>query len=226
MSTVPESELLELRTTLAGVPDLEPPADLVRRWHDALAQLPPPPATAEPARAGLATAGPANARVPRRAAPTRRRARRNRWPTRDLSGPRATAIRASRTGHPLGAVALAVAAAVALAWLPVRAVPTPAPSPETTPLSLSRGQLAGAAAGASGRGLAELSDPARLTGCLTRVGAPGAVVLGARPVLLDGQPGVLLVLPTPTPGRLRALVVTPDCGADAGKALADTPTGR
>jgi hypothetical protein len=219
VSTVPDSEFLELRAILAGVPDLDPPADLARRWHHVLAQLPLPPSTAQPNRSELTPAQQAPARFPGRVMLGRSDAR---WPGRDASAPSA-----SRTGRTaFGAAVLAAAAAVALAFLPGAVVPALDPSPDARPLSLSRGQLAGAAAGASGRGLVELSDPARLAGCLTRVGAPGSVVLGARPVLLDGQPGVLLVLPTSTPGRLRALVVTPDCGADAGKALADTPTGR
>jgi hypothetical protein len=77
-----------------------------------------------------------------------------------------------------------------------------------------------------GRDYGPLSDPGRLAGCLARVGAPGATVLGARQVNWAGRPGVLLVLPTAEPGRLRVLVVSPDCAEDTGSLLADTTAGR
>jgi hypothetical protein len=45
-------------------------------------------------------------------------------------------------------------------------------------------------------------------------------------VLLDGRPGVLLVLPTGRAGRLRLLVVAPSCGAGGpAEALADQLVG-
>jgi hypothetical protein len=46
--------------------------------------------------------------------------------------------------------------------------------------------------------------------------------VAARRVILDGRQGVLLVLPTDLPGRLRLLVVDSRCGT----ALADTVVGR
>lgn len=87
------------------------------------------------------------------------------------------------------------------------------------PLSLTREQLPTVLP--SGREFGELSDPAARAGCLTRLGAAGLEPLAGRPVLLDHRPGVLLVLPTERPGRLRILVVDPGCAST----LAETSTG-
>jgi hypothetical protein len=46
--------------------------------------------------------------------------------------------------------------------------------------------------------------------------------VAARQVVLDGRSGVLLVLPTERPGRLRMLVVDPRCTTT----LADEIAGR
>jgi len=51
-------------------------------------------------------------------------------------------------------------------------------------------------------------------------------VLGARQVSLSGRAGVLLVLATDTPGQMRLLVVSPDCGPGQGEVLSDRPAGR
>jgi hypothetical protein len=64
----------------------------------------------------------------------------------------------------------------------------------------------------------DLTDPARRTACLRAV-APAAVgeaLLGGRRVVLDGRPGVLLVLATGTTGGLRIVTVDPGCGPDGG----------
>ena len=60
----------------------------------------------------------------------------------------------------------------------------------------------------------DLADPARRAACL-RIVAPAAEsapLLGGRRVVLNGRPGTLLVLGTGTLGRLRLVVVDPNCG--------------
>jgi hypothetical protein len=119
-----------------------------------------------------------------------------------------------------------LAAAAAVAALALLALPGPAPQRDgplapVGPMALTSKDLP-----VGGQDYGPLRDPARREGCLARVGAPGASVLGARQVDWAGRPGVLLVLPTGEPGRLRALVVSPDCAADRGEVLADTPVGR
>ncbi|WP_028924302.1 hypothetical protein [Pseudonocardia acaciae] len=167
------NEHTDLRATLAAMPLLEPPADVVKDWHAALDRLPPP----------------------------------------------ATATRRGGRRPVLAAALLAAAAVIALVSLSGLA----RPATGAAPLSLSRSDLPSAVAGlrAEAPG-APFDDPGRLNACLARLGAPGAVVLGSRSVRLDGEPGVLLALATPTPGRLRALVVTPDCAT----VLDDRPVGR
>jgi hypothetical protein len=190
------------RIELANAQLPAPPPDLVRRWHAALAELPPPvavPESGELASPAPPTGGPA--------------------PVRHLAGRRAARW------------ALGLATAAAAASVVVLALPGTAPSPTTPPPA---GQLGPANQMAltskdlpmGGQDYGPLGDPARRAGCLAHVGAPGAVVLGARQVHRAGRPGVLLVLPAGEPGRLRALVVSTDCGPDGGEVLADTPVGR
>ncbi|AEA28765.1 hypothetical protein Psed_6677 [Pseudonocardia dioxanivorans CB1190] len=86
-----------------------------------------------------------------------------------------------------------------------------------------------------------LSDPARQAACLAAVGVatppvrapsastastPPAPALATRRVLVDGAPGVLLVLPTGDLGRFRLLVVDPECGSGGGHVLADQVVAR
>lgn len=98
---------------------------------------------------------------------------------------------------------LAAAAALVVAALALR----PAGPPD-----LTRVELAVAARSTVGTtDLGALADSARSDRCLAAAGHPGAAVLGGRQVRLDGVAGVLLVLPTGELGRLRVLVVTPDC---------------
>ena len=49
--------------------------------------------------------------------------------------------------------------------------------------------------------------------------------LSGRKVLLDGQPGVLLVFAGARPGQVRLLVVNPDYGPDHAVIIADTTVG-
>ncbi|MBY0287933.1 MAG: hypothetical protein K2X52_12360 [Mycobacteriaceae bacterium] len=63
-----------------------------------------------------------------------------------------------------------------------------------------------------------LSDPGRRGSCLGGLGYPaGTTVLGARPLDMRGQPGVLLLLPGDSPDDVVAVVVEPGCsGAHTG----------
>ena len=73
-----------------------------------------------------------------------------------------------------------------------------------------------------------LADPARRAGCLRSVvdGVdPTAVPLGGRQVVLNGRPGVLLVLPSGERGGFRVLIVDAGCGPHGGTLLADTTMG-
>jgi hypothetical protein len=69
----------------------------------------------------------------------------------------------------------------------------------------------------------DLTDPARRDACLRAVApaAAGEPLLGGRRVVLDGRPGVLLVLATGTRGGLRILTVDPACGPGGGALLAE-----
>ena len=72
-----------------------------------------------------------------------------------------------------------------------------------------------------------LAAPGRLASCLAGHGVPaGARPAGARQVVLDGAPGVMLVLPTGVAARFRVLVVGPGCSAESPQTLADTLVGR
>lgn len=72
-----------------------------------------------------------------------------------------------------------------------------------------------------------LADPARRAACLRAVlpEAAGERLLGGRRVVLDGRPGVLLVLATGTRGGLRVVTVDPDCGPAGGSLLAQVTVG-
>jgi hypothetical protein len=224
---------------LADTPAPAPPPELVRRWDAALAELDARSAAAPPAApAGTDVPGPAPATpdhtgtdVPGRPAadpaptdrPTRPRVHADlAFPAGRFSSPTPFSVPRVRRRWTAGAAGLAVTAAAAVAAL-IALPGSPAGPPTSHPpaQSLSAGDLP-----LGGRDYGPLSDPGRLAGCLARVGTPGATVLGARQVDWAGRPGVLLVLPTATPGRPRVLVVSPDCAADTGSLLADTTAGR
>jgi hypothetical protein len=62
--------------------------------------------------------------------------------------------------------------------------------------------------------LGDLADPQRRVSCLTGLGYPTSTsVLGARPLAVNGRPGVLVLLPGDTPGRINAVVVAPNCSS-------------
>ncbi len=72
-----------------------------------------------------------------------------------------------------------------------------------------------------------LADPARRASCLTGLGyATSIPVLGARPIDMQGRPGVLMLLPGDTPGAVTALVVEPNCSSAHAGLLADTVVTR
>ena len=77
--------------------------------------------------------------------------------------------------------------------------------------------------------LGPLDDPIRREGCLRAVAPTGVRpddrVLGGRQVVLDGRPGVLLVLATGVLGRFRLVVVDPACGPDGGALMAEVVVG-
>ncbi|MGK2879259.1 MAG: hypothetical protein ACSLE6_00195, partial [Mycobacterium sp.] len=73
----------------------------------------------------------------------------------------------------------------------------------------------------------QLSDVQRRSSCLSGLGYPAnTVVLGARPVDIDGRAAVLLVLPAETPGQLVALVVPPNCSRMNTGLISDTVISR
>jgi hypothetical protein len=72
-----------------------------------------------------------------------------------------------------------------------------------------------------------LADPQQRASCLSGLGYSAATpVLGARPVDMHGRPAILMVLAADTPGKLLALVVTPDCNSAHTGLLANTLVTR
>ena len=222
---------------LAGTPVPAPPPELVRRWDAALAELdaraaapaPVGPAPAAASSTGSDVTDPPAAAAPTDPTPTDPPTRghadlvfpADRFsPPTPLAGPR---VRRRRLAGAAGLAVTAAAAVAALIALPGSPTGSPAGAPTAHPpaQALSVRDLP-----LGGRDYGPLRDPGRLAGCLARVGTPEATVLGARQVDRAGRPGVLLVLPTAAPGRLRVLVVSPDCAADTGSLLADTTAGR
>ena len=113
----------------------------------------------------------------------------------------------------VSAVAAAVVAAVVLG------APRPAP-PVLTVSGVDLVTVATSAVGVVDVG--DLGDPARREACLRAV-LPDAArerLLGGRRVILDGRPGVLLVLATGARGVLHVVTVDPGCGPAGGTLLA------
>jgi hypothetical protein len=73
-----------------------------------------------------------------------------------------------------------------------------------------------------------LAAAGRLDACLAAnsLDPDATKPLGAREVIVDGQPGILMILPTGTAARFRLLVVSPECGPNQPAVLADTTIGR
>lgn len=231
-------------------PDPDPRAERAALRHaDALAGVPTPVAPGDEAvavaldrtRADLAglrdTSAPAGVLADLHRALAEERADGVHTPDRPASAP-------SRSPGPRRRLLLAVAAVAVVVVAGVAGVVglggsggpgTPAPAPTAAPapppppdaLVLARGD--GPAALRSGLGRRDygtLADPARLASCLAAHGVPGTVTpIGARRVVLDGTPGVLLVLPTGAAARFRVLVVGEACSATAPSTLADSVVG-
>jgi len=121
-------------------------------------------------------------------------------------------------------VLLAVLAAAAAAAVVVVGAPRPGPPV----LTVSRVDLVVAATAAVGTvDVGALADPDRRQACLRAVlpDAAGLRLLGGRRVVLDGRPGVLLVLATGTRGGLDVVTVDPGCGPAGGTLLARVTVG-
>lgn len=72
-----------------------------------------------------------------------------------------------------------------------------------------------------------LADPQRRAACLSGLGYSSATeVLGARPLDVDGRPGVLMLLPSDSPRTVVALVVAPNCNSAHTGLLANTVVTR
>jgi hypothetical protein len=121
-------------------------------------------------------------------------------------------------------VLLAVLAAAAAVAVVVVGAPRPGPPV----LTVSRVDLVAAATAAVGTvDVGALADPDRRQACLRAVlpDAAGQRLLGGRRVVLDGRPGVLLVLATGTRGGLDVVTVDPGCGPAGGTLLARVTVG-
>jgi hypothetical protein len=124
-----------------------------------------------------------------------------------------------RRGRLLAAAALVVLAGTGLGQLARR----PEPPPDVTRVELVA--LGRAAVGTLDVGA--LAEPGRRDACLAAVApaAAGEALLGGRRVVLDGRPGVLLVLATGARGGLRILTVDPGCGPGGGTLLSQVVVG-
>lgn len=121
-------------------------------------------------------------------------------------------------------VLLAVLAAAAAVAVVVVGAPRPVPPV----LTVSRVDLVAVATAAVGTvDVGALADPDRRQACLRAVlpDVAGMRLLGGRRVVLDGRPGVLLVLATGTRGGLDVVTVDPGCGPAGGTLLARVTVG-
>jgi hypothetical protein len=137
----------------------------------------------------------------------------------------------ARRGSLRRRVLLATAAAAAVVGV-VAAVGVLTPRPVQSVLDVSRVDLVAVATSTIGTmDVGDLADLARREACLRAVlpaappGAAGERLLGGRRVVLDGRPGVLLVLATGTRGGLHVVTVDPDCGPAGGALLAQVRVG-
>jgi hypothetical protein len=119
----------------------------------------------------------------------------------------------------LAAAALVLLAGIGLGLLARR----PDPPPDVTRVQLVA--LGREAVGTLDVGA--LAERGRRDACLGVVApaAAGEALLGGRRVVLDGRPGVLLVLATGARGGLRILTVDPGCGPGGGTLLAQVVVG-
>jgi hypothetical protein len=194
--------LAATRADLAALPETPVPTEIEARWAAALASE---GATSEgaasesaSARADPKTQGCAGTAPDR---PTDTRGRPDTAPDRDTA----------KSGARVRRLLMAAAVTTGLVATGIGVLPhAGAPGPAVTRLELVA--LGRDAVGTMDVG--DLADPARRAECL-RIVAPAAgsaPLLGGRRVVLDRRPGTLLVLGTGTLGRLRLVVVDPNCG--------------
>jgi hypothetical protein len=100
--------------------------------------------------------------------------------------------------------------------------------PDATPVAVAGVELVAVGRATVGTtDVGPLTEPARRAACLRAV-APAATdeaLLGGRQVVLDGRPGILLVLATGRGTGLRILTVDPGCGPGGGTLLAEVVVG-
>lgn len=130
----------------------------------------------------------------------------------------------------------AAAAAVALGTAALVRAPAPPPSPPITAQHITVSPSARAILLSTAQILAlldrrpdygPLNDPVRRVSCLGGLGYPSSTrVLGARPIQINGHPGILLILPGDTSGALAVLAVAPNCNAADTGLMADTEVAR
>lgn len=102
-----------------------------------------------------------------------------------------------------------------------------APPPPDAPVLRAGDAPSALRAGLGRADYGPLADPARLADCLAAHGVPAGVrPVGAREVVVDGAPGVALVLPTGVAARFRVLVVGPGCARTTPLTVSDTLVGR
>jgi hypothetical protein len=240
-----EQTAAELRARVEADPAARAVLAALDATSAALASLPPLRMPIEiAARIGAALREEAAARAaagtpqPTFATPPHSPAQATPWspPLADLSAARERRRRLQITAGALLAAAAATVGIIVvsgvtgshLSGVP-QAAPTSASDQPLPPLSISSTDLGSALnAAMSVQDYGPLGTAERLDACLSaiRLDPNTTRPLGAREVRLDGRPGVLLVLPTTTAGRLRLLVVPPDCGPSNPAVIADTTVGR
>ncbi|MBS4728124.1 hypothetical protein MSM1_07080 [Mycobacterium sp. SM1] len=149
--------------------------------------------------------GDAPVRIPRRAAHA----------ARPVTGP----VKAIAAATGVGAVATAIVlGTVALSGAPVTVPSAPGTIEHITVSSrageipLSDGQIFGLLDRSPDYG--PFTDAPHRVSCLKGLGYPSSArVLGAQPIRINGQPGVVLVLPADRPDQLLVLAVAPRCSA-------------
>ena len=189
--------LAATRADLAALPETPIPTEIEARWAAALAAE-GSASESSSARADPKTQGCAGTAPDR---PTDTRGRPDTAPDRDTA----------KSGARVRRLLMAAAVTTGLVATGIGVLPhAGAPGPAVTRLELVA--LGRDAVGTIDVG--DLADPARRAECL-RIVAPAAgsaPLLGGRRVVLDRRPGTLLVLGTGTRGRLRLVVVDPNCG--------------
>jgi hypothetical protein len=189
--------LAATRADLAALPETPVPTEIEARWAAALAAE-GAASESSSARADPKTQGCAGTAPDR---PTDTRGRPDTAPDRDTA----------KSGARVRRLLMAAAVTTGLVATGIGVLPhAGAPGPAVTRLELVA--LGRDAVGTMDVG--DLADPARRAECL-RIVAPAAgsaPLLGGRRVVLDRRPGTLLVLGTGTRGRLRLVVVDPNCG--------------